>query len=151
MDLRKLRTQPLSFWDVPAALVGFVVSMVVLLGGVVAASAHPVIHHLAFAVALVGVLPLGPLTLVAARRKLLPQLTPDPGRTRPPLTLGRRMAAYSLLVLGGLVGGLAGAIAATMCYLAVKDGDMSWGPFLAVDAVAVFGALLFAVGVRWLT
>jgi hypothetical protein len=120
----------LEFWDVPAAVVGF--AGAVLLRGVAVAGYH--------------VLWLGaPAAFVLARRILLPQLSPPAGQPPPTVTTGRKVAAYACMIFGGFVALIAGGL-----FYAVATDDTAPAISWPVFAVASAGAMLAALGVRWL-
>jgi hypothetical protein len=125
-------TAPLAFWDVPAALVGLAVA-----GGL---QRVPIGH-------LGGVIWIGaPVAFVAARRALLPQLSPSRNEPRPEITLGRKIGAYVCMIVGGffvLLGGLFFYGAATD----ERQPVFAW-PFLLVAAA---GGALASWGVRRVT
>jgi hypothetical protein len=125
-------TAPLAFWDVPAALVGLAVA---------AALQRARIEHLG-SVVWIG----APAAFVAARRGLLPQLSPSADEPRREITLGRKIGAYACMIVGGfvlLLGGLFFYAAATD----ERRPEFAW-PFLLVAAA---GGTLASWGVRRLT
>jgi hypothetical protein len=122
--------EPLQFWDVPFALVGL--GLAATLNGLAVGG-----YHLLW----IG----APVALVAARRGLLPQLSRSTS-TAAPITVGRRIGAYVLMVVGGFVALIAGGI----FYAAASDAEHPatlWPALL----IAGLGGLVAAVGVRRVT
>jgi hypothetical protein len=131
MPGRTLWSAKLYFWDVPAALVGLALAVVLTktpIGG--------------YTFLWIG----APLVLVALRRTVLPQLTPPDDPSKPPPSIGRRFAAYACLVFGGFVALIAGGV----LYVAAtseKDPQILWPMLFGVG----FGGAVAALGVRWIT
>jgi hypothetical protein len=124
-------TTHLEFWDVVFAMIGFAV----------AGLTRAVLVH-GFFLFWWG----APLAFVVARRAWFPQLSRRRDAPRLPLSLGRRVAAYVLMVFGGflaLLGGVIFYVAATNA----EHPEFVW-PALVVAGV---GALIATPGVRWVT
>jgi hypothetical protein len=120
----------MEFWDVPFALTG--VALAAVLRGFVVGG-----YHVLWSGA--------PLAFVAARRMMLPELDrplPPPGS----ISIGRRIGAYALMVLGGFVAMIAGV----GFYVSATDEthpETVW-PALAIAGV---GALVAMLGLRRIT
>jgi hypothetical protein len=120
----------MEFWDVPFALAG--VAFAAVLKGFVLGGYHVLWEG-------------APLAFVAARRMMLPELDrplPAPGS----ISIGRRIGAYALMVLGGFVAMIAGVA----FYVGATDENhpQTLWPALAVAGV---GGLVAALGLRRIT
>ncbi len=127
----------LHAWDVPAALLGVIIASVLVVrfpswresgAAVMSTYAGPIIG------------------LVSARRAMFPLLTPPEGLQKAPPSLGRRLAAYALLIFGGFLVFLP----ALLLYAAAVDEKNPGFAWPALIPLAIGGAM-GTVGVRWLT
>ena len=122
------------FWDIPAALLGFGVMLVL--------QSLVVLEH--------GVVWIGaPVAAVLARRWFLPSLTPPLDETAPPPSVGRRLMGLALIIPGGFV------LLLCMLFLVValespgeRENILSAWPLLIVIGVA--GSIM-AMGFRIIT
>jgi hypothetical protein len=123
--------EPLSVWDVVAAIAGL---------GVAIVSAH-FLHLGGYTFRWVG----APAALIAARRAWFPDLTPRPDK--PPPSLGRRIRGYACMIFGGFIALLSG-IGVLATFSDTHATDMT-AAFIVLGVFA-FGAGLVLIGVRQL-
>jgi hypothetical protein len=120
----------LLFWDVPAAILGLVVTLLLV----------------QIPIGDFGILWFGaPVVFVLARRTWLPQLSPPDDFEPKPVSWARAIAAYSLIIVGGFIAMVAGLV---VCVGAWNTPHEFIWPALIVSGI---GGLIAIPGVRWLT
>jgi hypothetical protein len=122
----------LSFWDVPAALLGFAIAA--------ALQGIPIVGQ--YGIEWLG----APAAMVALRRTLLPGLTPAVEDNLVPISPRDRLVAYAILIPGGVLTLLAGLL----FYATATDPAKRSTCWVFLPVLWIGGAIA-TLGVRRLT